>query len=150
MKRKVITVFSLLVTLLTYGQSIEYNIENGYLLHKYDVVSYFNNSPKKGNAKFIYEYENIKIMFSSKKNLNLFKSNPKKYMPKYGGWCAYAIAKKGEKVSINPETYEIIDGSLYLFYNSWGTNTLELWNKENPDLLKSKANANWAQLKLDE
>jgi len=65
-------------------------------------------------------------MFSTKENLETFKKMPKKHMPQYGGYCAYAIGKNGEKVSINPKTFEIRDGKLYLFYNSWGTNTLKL------------------------
>ena len=69
-------------------------------------------------------------------------------MPQYGGWCAYAMADKGEKVSINPKTFEIRDGKLYLFYNSWGTNTLDLWKKENVKGLQKKADQNWELIKF--
>jgi hypothetical protein len=58
------------------------------------------------------------------------------------------VAVKKDKVGIDPETFEIIDDKLYLFYNAWGTNTLELWQKENPKTLKEKADKNWEQLKL--
>ena len=53
---------------------------------------------------------------------------------------------KSKKVSIDPETYEIRDGKLYLFYNSWGTNTLESWIEESPDNLRKKACNNWEAL----
>ncbi|MGK0235757.1 MAG: hypothetical protein ACI9EK_002297, partial [Psychroserpens sp.] len=36
---------------------------------------------------------------------------------------------------------------LYLFYNSWGTNTLVSWLEESPDDLVKKANNNWEKLK---
>ena len=68
-------------------------------------------------------------------------------MPKYGGYCAYAIGVKGIKVDIDPKTFEIIDGELYLFYNSWGNNTLETWLNGPTEDLKAKADKNWEKLK---
>lgn len=59
------------------------------------------------------------------------------------GW-KYAVA--GEKVTVNLETYEIRDGRLYLFYNSWGNNTLESWKKESPEVLKPMADKNWQKI----
>ena len=70
------------------------------------------------------------------------------YVPQYGGYCAYAIADKGKKVSIDPETFEIRDGKLYLFYNAWGTNTLKMWLKEDVKGLQEKADKNWEDIKL--
>ena len=71
--------------------------------------------------------------------------NPAKYEPQYGGWCAYAMGAKGEKVSVDPKTYKIVDGKLYLFYNRLFNNTLEDWN-ENEAKLKNKADANWVNI----
>ena len=62
----------------------------------------------------------LKFKFSSQKKVLKFKGNRDKYLPQYGGFCAYAIAEKGKKVSVDPETFEMRDGKLYLFYNSWG------------------------------
>ena len=53
--------------------------------------------------------------FSSEKNKAEFSQNPSKYKPQYGGWCAYAMGSNGEKVEVNPETFKLIDGKLYLF-----------------------------------
>ncbi|WP_308991429.1 hypothetical protein QLS71_005275 [Mariniflexile litorale] len=55
---------------------------------------------------------------------------------------------KRDKVGINPETFEINDGKLYLFYNPWGTNTFKLWKNESPEILKQKADKNWEQIKF--
>ena len=71
-----------------------------------------------------------------------FKKNPTKYLPQYGAWCAYAMGDNGDKVSVNPETYKIVDGKLYLFYNKLFVNTLKSWNKDE-DRIKAKADANW-------
>ena len=70
-------------------------------------------------------------------NKKKFDGNPEKYMPAYGGWCAYAIGATKEKVKINPNTYKIIDGKVYLFYNKNFTNTLKLWNEDEVNLKKS-------------
>ena len=131
----------------TFAQDVDYNLNGKFIAEGYDVVSYFDDTPKKGSADIVYTYDNVKLKFSSQSNLKTFRANPEKYFPQYGGWCAYAMGLNGKKVSIDPMTYEIRNNKLYLFYNSWGTNTLELWLKENPDSLKSKADMNWVKTK---
>lgn len=131
-----------------FAQTMDYNLKKGYVANGYDVVAYLNNEAIEGKKVFVSFYDGVKYKFSSEKNLELFNKNPEKYIPQYGGYCAYALALKGTKVSINPKTFKIIDGKLYLFYNAWGTNTLELWEKENPEILKEKADKNWEQIKL--
>lgn len=138
----------LLLLFIVFGYSLNaqttyYNTTKGYAIDGYDPVSYFKDSPKKGTNKHIATLGDVKYKFSCKNNLEAFKANPSLYMPQYGGYCAYAIALKGEKVSINPKTYEIRDGKLYLFYNAWYNNTLESWIDESPDDLKKKADLNW-------
>ncbi len=126
----------------------EYNTnKKGFIADGYDVVSYFSNKAVEGDKEFTLEYKGVKYQFVSDENLKKFVSNPKKYTPQYGGWCAYAIGAKNEKVKINPDTFEIRDGKLYLFYNAWGINTLELWNKEGAEELQKQADKNWNVLK---
>lgn len=128
------------------AQETDYYTKGGYAIAGYDLVSYFNDSPQKGKKSHKTTYQGKDFLFQSMENLQLFQENPEKYLPQYGGYCAYAIAKKSKKVSINPETYDIRDGKLYLFYNAWGTDTLKLWNKENPEMLQQKADQNWQTL----
>jgi YHS domain-containing protein len=136
----------LLITLSATFFAQEYNLEKGFVAEGYDVVAYFNNKAEKGAIKYITTYDRVKFKFSTKENLETFKKAPKKYIPAYGGYCAYALSSTGKKVSINPETFEIRDGKLYLFYNSWGTNTLKLWKKENPEKRKEKADKHWKNI----
>ncbi|MEW4923648.1 YHS domain-containing (seleno)protein [Algibacter sp. 2305UL17-15] len=143
--------FILLVLLYAtslFSQTIDYNTKKGFAANGYDVVSYFNNKALKGNNKFTTTFDGVNYKFSSEENRNLFIKNPDKYIPQYGGYCAYAIALKNDKVSINPESFLIRDGKLYLFYNAWGTNTLELWNNEDPKELQQRADKNWETIKF--
>ncbi|BFP39855.1 hypothetical protein FGF1_07000 [Flavobacteriaceae bacterium GF1] len=129
------------------AQSVDYNTKKGYVANGYDVVAYFDGAALKGNKTFVTEYTGAKFTFASDENLKKFIANPEMYLPKYGGYCAYAVAVAGKKVSINPETYEIRDGELYLFYNSGKNNTLESWLAESPEKLKVKADKNWETIK---
>lgn len=132
-----------------HAQSLDYNTKRGYAAEGYDVVAYFNETAIEGNKEFSTTYDNVNYKFNSQENLVSFEANPKKFIPQYGGYCAYAVAVKSKKVGIDPKTFEIRDGKLYLFYNSWGTNTLELWKKENVKGLQQKADKNWELIKLN-
>ncbi len=146
MKKIALIIFAVIGAHLN-AQTIDYNTKKGYAAEGYDVVAYFDNTAIKGDTKFSSAYDNVKYKFSSQKNLERFESSPEKYVPKYGGYCAYAIATKAKKVSIDPKTFEIRDGALYLFYNAWGTNTLDLWLNEAPNELRLKADDNWMLIK---
>lgn len=137
----------LLIAVLCYSQSVEtrqknFNIKKNVAIEGYDPVSYFDNNPVEGKEELKFRHKGIIYLFSSATNLNKFKTNPEKYEPVYGGWCAYAMGETGEKVKIDPETFKILEGKLYLFYNFWGNNTLADWNK-NEKPLKSKGDQNW-------
>lgn len=119
------------------------NVENGIALGGYDPVSYFElQEPVKGKPTHSFILNGIKYFFGSSVSLNKFKSNPSLYLPEYGGWCAYAMGATGEKVEVDPLTYKIKEGKLYLFYNFYFNNTLNKWNKDEQKL-QSKADKNW-------
>ena len=108
----------------------------------YDLVSYFNNdSPQKGNNVHAVVYDAATYYFASEENKNTFKRAPEKYLPQYGGWCAYAMARN-KNIEINPEAYLVDEGKLYLFYKTRWNNTQLKW-LNNPTELKQKADANW-------
>ncbi|PCI01912.1 MAG: hypothetical protein COB81_06445 [Flavobacteriaceae bacterium] len=131
-----------------YGQQEAiYNEQNGFIAKGYDVVSYFEKKPEKGIFNFKVNYKGAHLMFSSQVHLELFNSDPEKYFPQYGGWCAYAMAVSGQKVHVNPKTYEIRDAKLYLFYNRYFDNTYSKWLNENPEKLGLQADKYWDQIK---
>jgi YHS domain-containing protein len=124
----------------------EYNLEDNVAIMGYDPVTYFLlNKAVKGKKELSYTYQGVMYNFSNGASLEEFKKNPAKYEPEYGGWCAYAMGAKGEKVTIDPKSFKIINGRLYLFYNSYFNNTLKFWNKDETNL-KSKADVNWKNI----
>ena len=131
-----------------FAQQIDYNTKKGYIAEGFDVVSYFVDAKaKEGVKKYQTTYDGVKFKFSSEKNLILFKENPTKYVPQYGGFCAYAVAEKKTKMYIDAEAYEIRDGKLYLFYSSWLTNKLDDWKEGDTKKLQAKGDKNWEFLK---
>lgn len=139
-------VLILFISFATTAQQMDYNLKKGYVAEGYDVTEYFNNKAVAGNKAYTATHDGVEFMFASEENLVKFKANPDRFVPQYGGYCAYAIADKGKKVGINPETFEIRDGKLYLFYNKWGVNTLDKWVEEGPEKLRSQADAAWAEV----
>jgi YHS domain-containing protein len=121
------------------------NIKKNIALDGYDPVSYFDGDPREGDDNFSLTHRGVIYKFSSATNLNKFKASPEKYEPAYGGWCAFAMGENGEKVKVDPETYKLIGGKVYLFYNFWGNNTLEDWNM-NEKKLKASADQNWGKI----
>lgn len=121
----------------------QFNLDDNIAIGGYDPVAYFKDHRAiKGKREYSVDQLGVTYFFSSYANREEFKKNPSQYEPEYGGWCAYAMGAKNEKVSINPETFKIINGKLYLFYNKNSNNTLLTWNNDETNL-KSKADINW-------
>jgi YHS domain-containing protein len=121
----------------------QFNLEDGLAIQGYDPVAYFvQHKAVKGKKAFLRTHDGVTYYFSSASNMELFATNYAKYEPQYGGWCAYAMGETGEKVEVDPETFKIVDGKLYLFYNSLFNNTLPKWNKAEGNL-KMNADKHW-------
>ena len=144
---KKILILLLLGTIASQAQT-DYYVKKGFVAEGYDIISYFDNKAEEGDKAYTTTYDGVNYKFVSQAHLDAFNANPKQYIPQYGGYCAYAIAEKGKKVSINPETFEVRDGKLYLFYNSWGTNTLKLWLEKDVKGLIKKADQSWRLINL--
>jgi YHS domain-containing protein len=119
---------------------------SGIAIKGYDPVAYFTqNAAVKGSSDQAVFFQGVTYYFSSAANKDAFKQNPAKYEPQYGGWCAYAMGANGEKVNIDPETFKILNGKLYLFYNRNFNNTLKSWNKDEANL-KTNADKSWLNI----
>lgn len=120
--------------------------KNNVAVSGFDVVSYHKNKAIEGNVNYKVNHKGAVYLFDNEVHKSTFEANPEKFIPQYGGWCAYAMGNNGKKVVINPEAFTIEDGKLYLFYKTLFTDTREKW-MENTSILKPKADLNWKKTK---
>jgi hypothetical protein len=140
MKKIIYTLISLfLLSATLQAQKPEIFSTNGKAIKGFDVVAFFNqNSPVKGADSLSFQWKETVWLFSTKENLNLFKLNPEKYAPQYGGYCAYGVSA-GHKSPTETDTWTIVNGKLFFNYN---TKVKELWTKNQVELIK-KADEKW-------
>ena len=114
----------------------------------YDPVSYFpegGSKPVKGLISISVEHEGVSYRFASEDHKAAFVKNPSKYLPAYGGWCAWAVAELGKRVDVDPQSYLLRNGQLLVFYRDAALDTRAMF-LENPDALYRKGEANWPAL----
>ena len=108
----------------------------------YDPVAYFiEGRPQKGDGKYSYEWMGATWLFANQKDLELFKSNPQKYAPQYGGYCAYAVAHD-DTAGIDPASFTVLGDKLYLNYSA---DIQQKWAANRDDFIK-QADRNWPAL----
>lgn len=108
----------------------------------YDPVAYFRHGgPRQGKPEFAAQHDGATWWFASAEDKALFEADPEKYMPAFGGFCAYGTSR-GYLVKIEPEAWSIVDGRLYLNYDLGVRDT---WQKD-PKGYIGQANANWPKL----
>ena len=114
----------------------------GLAVHGYDVVAYFTEGrPTFGRAKHSTVYKDATYRFASDEHLDAFEDDPEKYLPQYGGYCAYGVAV-GAKFDGDPHLWRIVDGRLYLNLNE---DIQKIWEKKIPGYIK-KADPNWPRI----
>lgn len=105
----------------------------------YDPVAYFTDGhPVRGNAQFTTTYQGYEYRFASAAHLAQFRATPARYLPQYGGYCAWAVAQNRTAPG-DPNYWRIVDGKLYLNYNA---DVQHRWEANIPGFIQS-ANRNW-------
>lgn len=137
-----ITLFTL-TFFSAFAQNVAVFSQDGKAIRGYDPVAYFTDGqPVKGDSALTYAYEGTTWQFANQAHLDAFKADPVKYMPQYGGYCAYGTSQ-GHKSPTQPDAWTIEDGKLYLNYND---KVKTLWSKDKPGYIE-KGNTNWPALK---
>ena len=103
----------------------EFNVSNGYTLdgvplalHGFDTVALSTlNAVARGEPTQTVIHDGVAYYFASQTSAEMFEADPEKYMPRYGGFCAFGVAA-GKKLDGDPRFADIVDGKLYLFVNA--------------------------------
>jgi hypothetical protein len=114
----------------------------GLAVRGYDVVAYFEEGrPELGSEQYTLAHRGGTYRFASQAHLDAFKQDPNKYVPAYGGFCAYG-ATKGKKFDGDPLRWKIVNGRLYLNLDS---EVQSEWSKDIPGNVE-KADENWRRI----
>jgi YHS domain-containing protein len=122
--------------------------KQGLALSGYDPVAYFpegGGKATKGKAEFALVQGGVTWRFESEKNRELFKAAPARFEPAYGGWCAWAMVD-GDKVEVDPRSFLIEEGRLYVFYDGFLADTRKKWLSKTGAVLRPKADAAWKKI----
>lgn len=136
-----------LLSLVTFSSFAADKVYTGFFSNKavsgYDVVAYFTQGkPVEGDSQWQTEYQGADWYFASKQHLDLFKADPAKYAPQYGGYCAWAVSEKNDFAPADPKQWAIVDGKLYLNYDA---EVKEWWDNDRLGHI-TQADQNWPQL----
>jgi YHS domain-containing protein len=105
----------------------------------YDVVSYqTGEKPLRGNGNHVSVYDGVTYLFVSEANRKAFERDPDRYVPAYGGYCAYGVSV-GKKFVGDPDVWAVVDGRLYL---NLDTRIQQIWSKDVPGSI-TKADKKW-------
>ncbi len=124
-----------------------YNLPaHGIAIEGYSPVSYFTEGKAvRGNEAFAVDHNGVTYHLASAEQAQLFRSNPDKYLPAYGGWCAFGMAKQ-DKFPIDPHNFKIVEGRLMLFLKNQSVDALALWNKGTEGQYVKQAEAHWKKV----
>ncbi|GMG86187.1 YHS domain-containing (seleno)protein [Biformimicrobium ophioploci] len=110
-----------------------------------DVVAYYSLKPGeksvKGSSKITYDWADVTWRFASEENRDLFAADPEKFVPAYGGHCAYAMSR-GFEAPPRPDSWKIVDDRLYLNNND---KSLEIWERDMVGNIE-EADQNWVEM----
>ena len=139
---------ALVVSTVTFAQDKKANnIDDSKIgLQGYSPVSYLDlGLAQRGVKQYKSMYNKIAYYFTSAEQKNTFDSNPEKYMPKFGGFCAFGIYA-GAKFRVDPNKFVVSNDKYYLFLNDVEVDAKQLWISEKEAKLLATANKNWKSL----
>jgi len=137
------SLFGAFIMLFTLNASADFNTNSTVGAGGYDLVSYqTGKKPLPGNGNFVSTVDKVNYIFANKDNMITFNKNKSKYLPQYGGYCAFG-ASVGAKFIGDPNVWEVVEGKLYFNLDN---GIKKMWVKDIPGNIK-KANKNWKEIK---
>ena len=112
-------------------------------LSGYDPVAYFTDGKAiRGSGFHVTVHDGVTYAFASDEHKTLFQKSPEKYLPAFGGYCAYGVAL-GKKFVSDPEVWKIVGDKLFLNLDK---DIQQKWEKDIPGFVL-KAEKNWPEVK---
>ncbi|MBH0087674.1 YHS domain-containing (seleno)protein [Pseudoalteromonas sp. NSLLW218] len=135
---------SVLASSLSFAADIDANADvNDIAISGYDTVAYFTqNKAVTGSSEYTATHKNAIYKFTSAKHRDLFRANPEKYAPQFGGFCAFGVSME-KKFDVDPEAFKIVENKLYLNLDK---SVQKQWLKDVPGFINS-ADSNWFDIK---
>lgn len=122
--------------------------EENVALQGYDLVAYvMDNDAIMGKAENKINYLGVDFYFTRPSYRDEFLQHPEKYLPAYGGYCGYEVAKNSERAASDPKLWIIQEGKLIFF-----SDNAELNGKHKTEwvvkrrVFKKDADENWASM----
>lgn len=141
-KKAFFTFTVLFFSAIIMAQPVKINSKDGIAIKGYDPVAYFTlGKAIKGLPDFSYKWGGTTWQFSVKAHLDSFVVRPEKYVPQYGGYCAFGCSENHLSPT-DPEAWTIVNGKLYLNYN---LRTRVAWLQDTTTRIKN-ANMYWPSL----
>jgi YHS domain-containing protein len=128
------------------GETEVKNSEKQIGIGGYSPVSYFENGPELGKPEFSAIHKGVTYHFTSKEQVKKFATSPEKFTPAFGGACAFGQSIEKE-FGVDPTSYKIVDGRLFLFLKNAEVDALKLWNDGSEKELLAKAEEHFKQPK---
>lgn len=106
----------------------------GVAIGGYDPVAYFEIGGKAlGSPDFTAKHEGATYHFANAEHRDLFRADPARYAPQFGGYCAYGV-RVGRKFDIDPDAFQIVDNRLFLLLNPGTQMVWRINRSENIDI----------------
>jgi len=121
---------------------------DGIVMDGFDLVSYWNGEPQCDSSDFTFLLDDVTYWFATEENLEQFRENPEKYIPRYGGYCAVGMSENRQR-KVDPNSYAIHDDRLYLFSRTDLDDARVVWEQDVPAYINT-ADTHWKMLNLSD
>ena len=130
------------------------NLDDGTAIKGFDPVSYFDGVPRMGKRDLITTHDGAIYRFYNEQNQQRFAAEPERYVPAFGGFCAWGVLDDTDREDIQPGSWKIVDGRLLLFYKSYLGDGRRDWDaaaetRGGDKLLLKQADGIWQQMEAD-
>lgn len=110
----------------------------------YSPVSYIeHNRAEAGSPMYAAEHNGVTYFFTGDAQRRTFLRDPSRFLPAYGGYCAYGCSVNAKFIP-DPTSFKVINGRTHLFLRNANVDARALWDESNLTETLSRADRFWA------